>query len=492
MASNAKPTPDIPPGSSPDDWEDVRPTNGPQANPAPAPGGYGLGAMYTRGIGGPANDFISNFLKQGDVPPALSKILAGIIAPETLTDAGMTAGVVLVPEAKMAQVVGSEARNAASVVPMLKRVLSPAAGGAAGGLAEKGDPVDAITGGVTGAVAGLTGEALSAAGTWLAKSRLGQRFFKEDPEKVGAVVGKLVKEFPQVTNPKEFGEAFWGRAAQDKLSDMYDRELTGVSDAVGTIAKKQFRLSTPEVLPIPVVDANGAVTSPTIRRLQQDGIIGPESDFDSLAQAVRDLRLKGRAANGDPKVTFQGRQANDYARLLSDDVAAALDTVSRGLAKRYQDMDRRYARGAEMLRYLKQPGVVDENGQLDMRLLQDQFKEERRAGLEHDFTPAEIGELSDAVFRGGDPTVSDVIRRGNTARPHSRESVAGMAKASMVTKLFDMIRGNDYAGKYDLGFPYASPKAATLGVMRPAMSTWETLNKRPAITLAAPRDDEQP
>ena len=430
-----------------------------------------LGERYTSGIAAPARGALSDALGgmgMLPVPKGARDFIAGAVVPGTLTEAGALLGSLLVPEARMAQVVGSGTRNAPRIVNAARRIAAPAIGGAGGGLTEAGDPMDAAMGAFFGGGTGVAGEVFSFARKWLAKAPLARRFYREDPDRLGRAVAKLTPEVGTFRTPEEFGAAVFGTAATDRLSDMYTRELGAVSRAVAQKANSVAPMPAHRFLrsPTAMIGPRGAITSPVIRRMQHDGIIGQDTTFDGLAQSVRDLRLRGRDPNGDPKLTFTGRQHLDYAGDLSREISDALsNSASPRVAKRYQAMDRRYGRASEMLRYLRQPGIIDENGRMDMRLLQDQFKTEQRAGLEHRFKPAEVNALADAVFRGSDHTVSDIIRRGKDTSLHVYQGEGG-ARVSLFSDLMDMLRGNDYAGDINLGFPYAGPRAETIGTQR--------------------------
>jgi hypothetical protein len=239
---------------------------------------------------------------------------------------------------------------------------------------------------------------------------------------------------------------------------------------------------------IALFDPRGNLRSPVINDLQKQGVIGSVTTFDELSQAVRDLRLKGRTASGDPKLDLNGRQARDYAEQLSQEVSDGLATVSSGLAKRYREMDQRYGQGAEMLRFLKQPGLVDEDGKLNMKVLQEAFKEERRSGIERRFTPAQVKELSDAIFRGAPATATDVMKRASYSGGVGESAQIG--KYRIFGNLMDKLGGgNPYAGKYDLPAPYVTPKTAGLAAQRVGGGIGYALDR--PISLTAP-DEETP
>ena len=106
--------------------------------------------------------------------------------------------------------------------------------------------------------------------------------------------------------------------------------------------------------------------------------------------------------------------------------------------------------------------MIDENGRLDMKLLQAQLKEEHRLGLTHDFTPDEMQSLTDAVFRGGPATVEDIMRKTHASvRVHASPS----GKPGIIGNVLDLLKNNDYAGDFDVGGVLA-PRATALTLQR--------------------------
>ena len=462
---------------------------GPTPEPTPEAMGGGLGERYTQYIGGPALDYLQNFMDQSLPGHPLNKVIPGMVVPETLTQAGLTAGTLLAPEAKAAQYFGSAARNSSRVGPMIDRMLGPVLGGAAGGFAEKGSAQDAIVGGALGTLTGLPAEAASAASRWFAGSKLAQRFFKEDPEAISGVVRRLVKEFPDISTPEQFGTAVWKGVAQDRASQLYDKRMTAIAEAAKARAPQApMQASSFLQAEIPMIQRD-MITSPRIRELQQQGVIKKGvTSVDDMMQQVRDLRLKGRTTGGDPKMTLDGRQARDFAKEIAADLKVALDGIDPKLGKQYVNTDVKYARFAEMLRYLKQPKIVNEDGQIDMKLLQQQMKEERAFGLSHSFTPKEFQSLMDAVFRGADDTVVDQIAKPpkDFMRLHANEA----GRIGFYGNILSMFRNNKYAGNYDVEF--LKPKGPALLLQRLGAGAFKGLNQpiNPANTLAAPSEED--
>jgi len=466
------------------------------------------GEYYTQYVGGPAYDYLRNFLNKALPGHPMNDFIAGTVAPETLTQAGVTAGTLLAPEAKAMQYFGTTARNLPKLAPIIDRLLPGIAGGAAGGLAEKGDPADAAVGAAIGAATGIPAEVASGVSRWYQGSKLAQRFFKEDPERLSRVVQKLVPEFGQIDSPANFGTEVWRGVAQDTLSDMYDRRMTAVADAVKNAAPKtrppgqiqidpagpKLKLHEKFIPDAPSVGPRGTIVSPRITEMQDQGIIGKGyMTIDDLMGEIRDLRLKGRSTKGDPKLTLQGRQARDYAAELSSDLHDAIATVDPRLARLYKNTDRKYARGAEMVRYLKQPGIVDDNGKIDMQLLQAQMKEERAYGLSHTFSPEEFKDLMGAVFRGADATVIDDML--HPSHEYLRLHAGPTGQPHIYTNVINLLKSDKYAGNYDVDF--LKPKGVAVGLQRAGAGLLKSLDQpvaRPsAITLQNPdQEDEQP
>jgi hypothetical protein len=344
-------------------------------------------------------------------------------------------------------------------------MLAPIAGGAAGGLAEKGSPVDAATGAAIGAVTGVPAEVASGVSRWYAGSKLAQRFYKQDPEALTAVVQKLVPEYGSIGTPEDFGKQVWQGVAQDAASEMYDKRMSNVAErAMGSAPSDQVPIQAYNFLSTaqPVIGPGGKINSPRIAELKADGVISKGmTTVQDLMDDIRDLRLKGRTAGGDPKMTLDGRQARDYASELSTDLYGALADQDPKLANYYKQTDQKYARFAEINRYLKQPGIVDENGKIDMGLLQAQLKEENARGLSHSFTPQQFQDLTDAVFRGAPATVVDDIVKTD---PHIRAHVGETGRIGIIGNLMSMFRNNKYAGNYDVDF--LKPKPVAIGLQR--------------------------
>lgn len=455
----------------------------------------GLGGMYRRNVVSPARGVLDKLMSLGPAPVQSDArdLISAIAVPGTLPEAGATLATMLVPEAKLAQVIGSGARNAPWARNAATRIAAPTAGGAIGGFAEKGAVEDALIGSALGPVFGVPAEAAAYLRKWTATSGLARRLMKEDPERVGKVVNRLIPEFPNLRTPEEFGENIWRGLAKDSLSDVYGKEFAAISREVAA-ARPRGSKGAFDVLAAnhPVIKPDGSITSPGIRRLQKQGIIGGETSFDDLVMEIKDLRLEGRSSKGDPGISLDARQAQRYARDLSHDLEDAIRiSIPKGgreIGERYVSNDRRYARGAEMFRYLKQPGIVDENGIVNMKLLQQQLKEERAVGLSHNFTKEEFKELSDAVFRGGPATVEDIIRR----KPRASLNVSGggdASRASVYADFLDYLRGNQYAGTPDelgltskiLGIPgtaiYRGPRATQQGLQRGTMGAVDVMNQ---------------
>lgn len=445
----------------------------------------GLGDAYRTDIADPARSGIASLLNMGPTAgmPSVGRGIADVAVPGSLTELGATLGSLAVPEAKLAEVVGSGARNAPMIMNFLKRIAGPTIGGAVGGLAEKGDPTDAAFGGVLGTIFGVPAEAAAALKLWTAKSGMARRLIKEDPERVGRVVNKLIPEFPTLASPEDFQANIFRGYAKDKLSEAYGNELGAISQEVTSNIPKVGVMRASQALraPEPTIIPGGRITSPRIRELQAQGIISKDPQggltFDDLTQEIRDLRLEGRSTKGDPKVNLEGRQAQGFARDLSTDLKGALETIpDRGpaIGERYRAMDEKFSRGSEMLRYLRHEGMVDENGQVNMKLLQQQMKFERAIGLSHTFKPEEFQQLADAVFRGGPDTVEDVIRKFKA--PPVSEGASG-ARFS-VTGLLDFLRGNQYAGTPEiLGSGGYKPRGTALGLQRGTMGISDLLSQ---------------
>jgi len=240
--------------------------------------------------------------------------------------------------------------------------------------------------------------------------------------------------------------------------------------------------------PNPIIGPGAKITSPTIQRLQQDGVIDKTTNYkvDDLLSDIRDLRLKGRTVKGDPKLTLDGRQARDYAAELSSDYYEAVKNSgmphAKQLANQYLATDKKYARGAEMLRYLKQPEIVDEDARLNMPLLQRQMKVERAYGLSHAFEPDEFKNLMDAVFRGADSSVVDKVIKGE---PYLSMHATERGSLGLRGNLLNMLRNNKYAGNYDVDF--LKPKPVAVGLQRLPAGAVKSFNR--PISLAAPEDD---
>lgn len=472
------------------------PSPKPSATPAPAAkpeagGSSTPGEFYSNYIGGPAHDYLANFMAKALPGHPLNNVIADVAAPDTLTGAALTAGTMLAPEAKAAQYFGSAARNTPKSAAIIDRLLAPTGAGALGGLAEKGDPADALKGAVAGVISGVPAEAASGISRWYAGSKLAQRFFKEDPEAVTALVKRLVPEFGTTVDPDNVGRAFWRGAAQDKISEIYDKRMTAIADAAEARAPASMGSQAALQPDAPVLAPGGLVNSPRISELKMQGVLPKrEMTVEETMQAIRDLRLKGRTPGGDPKLTLDGRQARDYASEVSADLKQVLDGVDPKLGKAYMQTDRKYAKGAEMIRYLKQEGIVDDNGRLNMKLLQTQLKEERAYGLSHIFTPKEFDDVMSTVFRGGPDTVVDKILK--TDDPHIRMHASESGRLGLAGNLLSMFRNNKYAGNYDVDF--LKPKGPQLLLQRLGAGAFGGLDKplgQRANTLAAPPSDEE-
>lgn len=366
---------------------------------------------------------------------------------------------------------------ASKVIPTLDRLAAPVGAGALGGFAEKGDAGDALKGAGIGLAVGVPAETASFVSRWYAGNKLAQRFFKEDPEAMRAVMTKIMPEIGKTLDPENLGRSFFQGAAQEQISNIYDKKMTTIADAAMARAPVQAQAADILQSEVPLIGPRGVVTSPRIRELQSQGVLGKNPpDVEGVMQSIRDLRLKGRTSDGDPKLTLDGRQARDYASEISADLAEALKNQGPDgvkLAKQYQKTDQRYAKGAEMIRYLKQPEIVDDNGTLNMKLLQTQMKTERAYGLTHAFSDSEFKDLMDTVFRGGNDTVVDQILKPNqhAVRLHASES----GRLGVFGDLLSLFRNNKYAGNYDVGF--LKPKGPQLLLQRLGSGAFQGLNK---------------
>jgi hypothetical protein len=460
----------------------------PPSEPTPpdtsTPGGF-----YRQNIGGPANDYLRNFMSKALPGHPLNNLIADMLAPETLTQAAVTAGTLAAPEAKAAQSFGSAARNASKISPILQRLMYPMGAGAVGGFAEQGDIGDAAKGTAIGLLSGVPAEAASGVSRWYAGSKLAQRFFKEDPEAMKAVITRLVPEIGNTVDPENVGKAFWQGTAQNSISNLYDKRMTAIADVAQSRAPISMRGAAALQPDAPVMLPGGVINSPRISELKRMGVLSKQQmDVEDTMQAIRDLRMKGRTAGGDPKLTLEGRQARDYASEVSADLKQVLDGIDPKLGSAYEKTDSKYAKGAEMIRYLKQPGIVDENGAIDMRLLQNQLKTERAYGLSHAFTPDEFKDLTDTVFRGGDTTVVDKILKSND--PHLRAHVSEGGRIGIIGNLLSMFRNNQYAGNYDVDFLKPKiPQLLTQGIGVGALKGLDQPIGSSANTLKAPSED---
>jgi hypothetical protein len=427
-----------------------------------------LGKAYTTYVGAPGREIaeraVSTRLMPG-MPKALQDFVVGMW-PETPTGAAITAATLLAPETRAAAYVGSQARNAAWFGKMAKRMLYPVAGGAIGGAAE--EEQSALAGAAAGTVAGLAtgvgGETISGLTNWFQRSKLAQRLAREDPLTIGTTIRRLVPQFPKMTTPIEWDAAIWGNVAQEKLSAGYRRSLASISKALKPKAGQQ--LPGPKLGPTgSAVMPSGTFSSPNIARLQQEGIIGPNADFDSIQSYIRQLRFEGKTWGGKPTAAPESPQSLlRYADELSQDVYEALKQFSPKIARSYKAIDSRYSRGAEMLRYLRQPGIINENGIVNTKLLQETFKTEQRIGLTQRFRPKELQELSDALFRGGPSTVTDVLSRASGGG--ARASI-GVARPRIAFDIMEWLRGDQFAGEASRLLPqYISPKKTQLLVGR--------------------------
>lgn len=457
-----------------------------ESHAAPVVESQGLGDSYRSYVAGPSHDIITRLLSTVGVPKGARDFIAGAVVPDSLAGAGIALGSMVVPGA--GPIAGTAARNAPKIMPMLERLAGPMMGGALGGFLDKGDPTEAAIGGVVGLGGGAFGEGVSAGLGRLAKSRLVGHFRKNDPIALDNAVRGVLSEFPNMKTPEQFQEAVFGGLAQEKISEMYGSELGRLSKAVSSVARGGSPKPASQVLAseLTLFDQGGNIHSPVIRELKAAGVLdkGPTT-FDDLAEAVQDLRLKGRTSKGDPKLTLDGKQARAYAEQLSGEISSALATLDPRLAMRYQQMDLRYSQGAEMIRLLKQPGVLDKDGNVNMRVLQEAFRGDRAAGINRRFTPAQVKELRDAIFRGAPATAIDVMKRAASGGP-GESFQAGPLR--IWGKLTDMLQGPDFAGDYNVPLPYLSPKAAALGAERTAGGIGYAVDR--PITLTAPPEEE--
>lgn len=477
-----------------------RPTGTPTFEPDAPPPGNTPGSLYKSYVADPTSDYLKIFLGNAGVPETLRGAIVGAVVPPTLTGALIDVGTMLMPG-------GPALKGASKAMPFLKRLVGPAVGGVVGGFLEEYNPEEAALGGALGVAQGTLGEMLSVGTQWLSKSRLGQQLAKSDPKNLDGAVKRVIKDFPDIKTPEGFQTAVYGGFAQRRMSDAYDTELGRIGDAVtkaippGGKVKAFSALGRPDAM----VTGGGGITSPVIRQMQKQGLINPEmganglpkTTFESLTKDIRDLRLTGRAASGDPKVTLQGKQAQEAAEALSQEVEKAIGGISPGLAKRFQDMEHSYRRGAEMLRLLDQPGMIKDNGRLNMKLLQESFREERAAGVNRTFTPEEVQTLQEAIFRGAPATAVDkILKDVHKAALRVHGTVSEGARPGFFTNLADFLRHDQYVGNYKMPAPYTSPKAATLGVGLGAGGVQGMLSGKPpvfssdksAITLGADED----
>ncbi len=482
------------PVSQPDPMSQDVTTPPPPVDPsAPLPAST-PGEVFSNYIGGPIHDKLDIFLQQSlpGLPPMLRDMITSTAAPDTLTQAGIAAGTMLAPGAGAAA--GTAARNVRMAVPMLQRMLGPAVGGALGGYLEKMNSSDAALGGAMGAGLGALAEAGSAASKYVAKSKLARIFAKSDPEALMGAINETVQTFPKMQTAEEFGSAVHGTIAQNRMSGALRDSFKDIGDALKVAAplgtdgfevKAASALGgdTAKILP------GGRITSPVLRQMLKEKIVGGSTDgkpgmsFDQLTDEIASFRMKGRSAGGDPAKTASAADARDNAFKLSQVAVDALGTVDPKLSQQFGEANALYHKGAQMLRLLRQPGVMDDNGNLNMLMLQKAFKEKQRAGLERAFPPGDLNKLKDAIFRGADNTqVVDIIRKSGDA--HTGVGLGMSGKPHIFTRVLSKLLPNEYAGDYDLPFPYFQPKTGAAMAYVPGAPVANTLAQKPNLSAA--------
>jgi hypothetical protein len=150
----------------------------------------------------------------------------------------------------------------------------------------------------------------------------------------------------------------------------------------------------------------------------------PFHEVNDLIRQVEDL---GWSLSGDPKTQPVGKLMRTTAHEMVEDLAGALNQFKPGLGDRYFKSRRQFAVTTVMQKIFREPGVIDEAGNVAMPKLQQLVSEAGGAGyreeLENLLGPDGAKSFLGAVFSGAPPLARNISGHGIAGRAYVHGSM---------------------------------------------------------------------
>ncbi len=341
----------------------------------------------------------SGALEKAHIAPELAKGVSDFVIPGSTGEAGIQAGLALMPgvgPAMAKTVPGLLAKSplGRTIVERLMRYALPATGGAVGASVGGQDPISM---GMRGALSGPAGDAGPLMFKGIRRAAGAGGVAREDASRIGGALGASV---PPLAGA-ETAEGLYTTAITSRGRGALDTARQGSMDAISASLRGTSRLGGPAP-GLGGSSGHDTISVPSLRGVAGTSVMSFRDAVGWLSKLADEGWLLSQGLKEGPKaVDARGLRAAARKEIVSE-----LDGQVAGLGAKFDQAQKLYARGLTYLDLLKKPGVI-EDGQLNMNALRDAVRgqanqrETYAQKLEKLSTPAEIARFYQALTRGG-------------------------------------------------------------------------------------------